>query len=1407
MKWNVVRTLAVSLCLGFFVSATATASTNSVLVVPNVSRTLDDGGGSGLLNTQMREQIVYHASQFPVELIRITELRMRPSSAYGNAFTSTIPSLQINLSTTSAQPDQLNSVFAQNIGTNETLVFQGPLTVVSRFVGPASGPKEHDIIIPLTTPFIYDPSRGNLLIDFRNFAGSTASFVDIGQAAGDGSSRTYALSVNATTAEGADVGAEVFQLMYSLVGGIAPVITTQPESRITFVGGTVTLSAGVGGTPPLTYQWLKGGSTVSGATGSSLTFTNAQLSDNGTYSVVVSNAYGVATSQTATLTVNSGYDLSSDFSLSGNPNGAWSYGRQDTIGGVFTLLGTAKTNYGNVPMLVWAINSSSQPAILHNDTTESVISPEGEYPPETTWFGPGVQGQPGNYAVARLTVPAGGVGTYQLVTAVRPAFIASLQLDTDFHVTHNNVEVFGVQLNGTQTAGYTNTIVLAVGDTLDFAVGRGADDSYIWSQLIVAASLIRTGATNGLPPTIVSQPASLTVLEGDNASFTITASGSLPLRYQWRKDTTPVIGATSATLTLTNVQLGQAGNYSVVVSNAFGVATSQTATLTLTPAPDFDLSRSFSLANNPNGVWSYGRQETLGGSFTLLGLTQINVAQNGVPILVRLMSANSQPAILHNDTTQTATSSGGETYPPETTWFAPGVQGQPGNYVVARFTVPSGGDGTYRVETTARPVYLDTAQRDTDFHILRNNVEIFGASLTGAQTAGHTNEVALAAGETVDFVVGRGADNNYTLSQLRVVATIDRIATNDVGPTIVSQPRDQIALEGGTVTFAVVALGSSPLHYRWRTTGGMIAGATNSMLTITNIQLSDGGNYSVVVSNAVGVATSQTATLTVYSTPDHAAVVPRTAENTETLYGSGTLRDAAWRNQQVYGSIEFPQQAMVIEELRFRPDARLGSAFGTTVSNIQINLSTTQRNPGSLSSTFSQNVGADDTIVFQGSLTVSSQFVGPTNGPKFFDIIVPLSQPYVYDPAGGNLVIDIRNFSGSTASPVGGQTGPDSSSRVLGSVTAATGTVDVGADAIQIVFSPATDQSPRIVAQPRSAAVLQGSNVTFSVTAIGNAPLTYQWRFNGVPIAGATGSSLTMTNIQQTAAGLYSVRVVNNLGAVSSSDAVLSIVARAGLIIPAGLETREGVGASGGLTEQLRLQQVYGGSQFPAGYLHITELRFRPSTDFSTGAFTTAVDNVQINLSTTTKQPNSLSMIFAENTGANNIVVFSGPLSLSSQFSGPAGGPKDFDIRVPLQTPFSYNRAQGNLLIDIRNFSGGPLRYVIDSDNAVDQSSRIYATTATATQAVAADNGADVVQVVFSTTNTAPRLVSVFPTSPAGFAFTFEPTGLGNYVVEASTNLLHWTVLTNVAGANGLVEILDPQASLRAQRFYRARTP
>src|SRR5207244_1453745 len=68
-------------------------------------------------------------------------------------------------------------------------------------------------------------------------------------------------------------------------------------------------------------------------------------------------------------------------------------------------------------------------------------------------------------------------------------------------------------------------------------------------------------------------------------------------------------------------------------------------------------------------------------------------------------------------------------------------------------------------------------------------------------------------------------------------------------------PRN-VVQAGTTFIFEIFAMGTPPLFYQWRKNGVNIPGATNAMLTITNVQLSDGGSYSVVVANQVGAVTS-----------------------------------------------------------------------------------------------------------------------------------------------------------------------------------------------------------------------------------------------------------------------------------------------------------------------------------------------------------------------------------------------------------------------------------------------------------------------------------------------------------------------------------------------------------------------
>ncbi len=90
--------------------------------------------------------------------------------------------------------------------------------------------------------------------------------------------------------------------------------------------------------------------------------------------------------------------------------------------------------------------------------------------------------------------------------------------------------------------------------------------------------------TGSSAPVITNQPQSLTVSEGNQASFSVTANGTAPLNYQWRKNLVNIIGATNSTYTIPSVAPADEGNYSVVVSNSAGTVTSNNATLTVTPA-------------------------------------------------------------------------------------------------------------------------------------------------------------------------------------------------------------------------------------------------------------------------------------------------------------------------------------------------------------------------------------------------------------------------------------------------------------------------------------------------------------------------------------------------------------------------------------------------------------------------------------------------------------------------------------------------------------------------------------------------------------------------------------------------------------------------------------------------------
>jgi hypothetical protein len=142
-------------------------------------------------------------------------------------------------------------------------------------------------------------------------------------------------------------------------------------------------------------------------------------------------------------------------------------------------------------------------------------------------------------------------------------------------------------------------------------------------------------------------------------------------------------------------------------------------------------------------------------------------------------------------------------------------------------------------------------------------------------------------GVTTNMLTISDAQTNYS-GQYKVVVTNILGSVNssnavltvtNVPPAIIVQPTNQTVGMGSTVTFAVTATGTAPLSYQWQdgtnllVDGGQINGAISNVLTISNVQLTNNGNYTVTITNLVGSVTSSNAVLTVIGAPRFGSII------------------------------------------------------------------------------------------------------------------------------------------------------------------------------------------------------------------------------------------------------------------------------------------------------------------------------------------------------------------------------------------------------------------------------------------------------------------------------------------------------------------------------------------------------
>ncbi len=202
----------------------------------------------------------------------------------------------------------------------------------------------------------------------------------------------------------------------------------------------------------------------------------------------------------------------------------------------------------------------------------------------------------------------------------------------------------------------------------------------------------------------------------------------------------------------------------------------------------------------------------------------------------------------------------------------------------------------------------------------------------------------------------------------------------------------------------------------------------------------------VVVSLWFGLAASASAqTQANVVVPNANANVPGGSENSFP-FNITPFTLSEMRYHQVYASSQFSElgDGTWISGLAFRPSVLTGSAFTATLPDITLRLSTAPAaiGPGSLSTTFANNIGADVVTVFSGALSISSANVGAP--ARDFDIVITFDTPFFYNPLAGHLLLEVINGAGGTTTPFDAVAGSGAilSRLYAPSASAVTGNVD-----------------------------------------------------------------------------------------------------------------------------------------------------------------------------------------------------------------------------------------------------------------------------------------------------------------------------------------------------------------------------
>jgi uncharacterized repeat protein (TIGR01451 family) len=432
-------------------------------------------------------------------------------------------------------------------------------------------------------------------------------------------------------------------------------------------------------------------------------------------------------------------------------------------------------------------------------------------------------------------------------------------------------------------------------------------------------------------PVITTQPQSKSANSGDNVGLTVAASGDAPLRYQWRLNTTNYVGATNATLSLSNITFLNGGAYRVVVANNSGSVTSEVAVLKVDQQLTFRITAL--LTNNArwvdhDAVTGDDRGGVAVSSDYVFVTGDNRTGRYGIVALDNGVGLSRIDAICNNLRDERL-------------------------YTLANGVTPLSYGGSLNFTTINSLIELDPATGNTTANriTLSAGVPINTSSMLFSGwdrvvlysgNNSHVYSISLPSGRVVDIGVMSSPARNFsenwaswglaeyfdnavhlvyvqdfqTIVRRRAPATATTVVTSfdnigetasigfspsqsrwyfhheynsqftgtDVAnevlgsakgsftvepnyPFILTNPISRSVYIGSNAVLNVAGSGGEPLAYQWLFNGQPIAGAISSTLLLTNVQLANAGSYSVRVSNPFGAVSSAGAVLTVITTP------------------------------------------------------------------------------------------------------------------------------------------------------------------------------------------------------------------------------------------------------------------------------------------------------------------------------------------------------------------------------------------------------------------------------------------------------------------------------------------------------------------------------------------------------------